>query len=57
MAAVPRALLDVEMRTGKPVGFAITGPGMTDVQAMARVDKGADAVDAALSMHELLRGL
>ena len=57
MAAVPKALLDVGLRTGKPIGFGITGPGMTDEQAMARADKGADAVDAALSMHELLRGL
>ena len=39
MAAVPRALLDVELRTGKPVGLGITGPGMTDEQAAARVDK------------------
>jgi len=43
--------------TGKPIGFGITGPGMTDEEAMARVDKGADAVDAAMAMHELLRGL
>ena len=57
MGAVPKALLDVELRTGKPVGLGITGPGMTDEQAIARVDKGADAVDAALTMHELLRGL
>lgn len=57
MAAVPEALLDVELRTGKPVGLGITGPGMTDEQALARVNKGADAVDAALAMHELLRGL
>lgn len=57
MAAVPKALIDIGARTGKPIGFGITGPGMTDEQAMARVDKGADAVDAALAMHELLRGL
>ena len=57
MAAVPRALLDVGLRLGKPVGLGITGPGMTDAQAMARADKGADAVDAVARMHELLRGL
>jgi len=57
MAAVPKALIDIGVRTGKPIGFGITGPGMTDEQAMARVDKGADAVDAAMAMHELLRGL
>jgi len=57
MAAVPKALIEIGLRTGKPVGLGITGPGMTDDQAMARVDKGGDAVDAALAMHELLRGL
>ena len=57
MAVVPRALLDVGLRAGKPVGLGITGPGMTGEQALARVDKGADAVDAALAMHELLRAL
>jgi 6,7-dimethyl-8-ribityllumazine synthase len=57
MAAVPRALLEVELRAGKPVGLGITGPGMTDEQAAARVDKGAEAVDAALAMHEILQGL
>lgn len=57
MAVVPKALLDVGLRSGKPVGLGITGPGMTEEQALARLDKGADAVDAALSMHELLRSL
>jgi len=57
MAAVPGALVDIGLRIGKPVGLGITGPGMTDAQAVERVDKGADAVDAALAMHELLRGL
>jgi 6,7-dimethyl-8-ribityllumazine synthase len=57
MAVVPKALLDVGLRSGKPVGFGITGPGMTDEQALARVDKGAEAVDAALAMHELLQAL
>ena len=57
MAAVPKALIEIGLRTGKPVGLGITGPGLTDDQAMARVDKGGDAVDAALAMHELLRGL
>ncbi len=57
MAAVPKALIEIGLRTGKPVGLGITGPGMTDDQAMARVDKGGDAVDAAHAMYELLRGL
>jgi 6,7-dimethyl-8-ribityllumazine synthase len=57
MAAVAPALLDVGLRMGKPVALGITGPGMTEAQAEQRADKGAEAVDAALAMHELLRGL
>jgi 6,7-dimethyl-8-ribityllumazine synthase len=57
MAAVPPALLGVGLRAGKPIGLGITGPGMTDEQSLARVDKGAEAVDSALAMHELLRKL
>ncbi len=57
MAAAAQALLDIGLRTGKPVGLGITGPGMTDEQAMARIDAAARAVDAAKAMHELLRGL
>ncbi len=57
MAAIPKALLEVGLRAAKPVALGITGPGMTDEQALARVEKGAEAVDAAVAMHELLRGL
>ncbi len=57
MAAAVQALMDIGLRTGKPVGLGITGPGMTDEQAMARIDAAARAVDAAKTMHDLLRGL
>ncbi len=57
MHAAAAALLDIGLRTGKPVGLGITGPGMTDEQAMARIDAAARAVDAAKAMHDLLRGL
>src|SRR3990172_2605573 len=49
MAAVPKTLIEIGVRAGKPIGLGITGPGMTEDQAMARVDKGAEAVDAALA--------
>lgn len=54
--AAAAALLDVALRSGKPVGLGITGPGMTYRQALARIDSAARAVDAAVSMHRLLRG-
>src|SRR5437879_7405673 len=56
MAAVPKALLDIERATHKPIGLGITGPGMTDEQAMARADKGRESVDVALALHQLPRG-
>ncbi len=51
------ALMTVGLRTGKPVGLGITGPGMTYKQAKARLNAAARAVDAAKSMHDLLHGL
>ncbi len=57
MAAAAHALLDLGLRSGKPIGLGITGPGMTDEQAAARIDAAARAVDAAKAMHDLLRGL
>ncbi len=57
MAAAVQALLDIGLRSGKPVGLGITGPGMTDEQAAARIDAAARAVDAAQAMHDLLRSL
>lgn len=57
MQAAADALMDIGLRTGKPVGLGITGPGMTYKQAKARIDAASRAVDAAKAMHELLRGL
>jgi len=57
MAAVAPALVDIGLRARKPVGFGITGPGMSDEQAMARLDRAARAIDAVLAMHALLKGL
>jgi 6,7-dimethyl-8-ribityllumazine synthase len=55
--AAAAALHDIELRSGKPIGLGITGPGMTYKQAKARIDAAARAVDAAKAMHDLLRGL
>ncbi len=57
MRAAADALLGIGLRTGKPVGLGITGPGMTYLQAKARIDAASRAVDAAKSMHDLLKGL
>ena len=57
MAAASDGLMDIALRTGKPVGLGISGPGMTGEQALARVGNAARAVDAVVSMDELLRGI
>lgn len=57
MQSASRALTEIGLRTGKPVGLGITGPGMTLKQAKARIDAASRAVDAAKAMHDLLRGL
>ncbi|HTD81399.1 MAG TPA: 6,7-dimethyl-8-ribityllumazine synthase [Thermoplasmata archaeon] len=48
--SVARALLDLQIRTGKPIGLGITGPGMSHAVAMRRIGNAARAVDAAVSM-------
>ncbi|HET6399161.1 MAG TPA: 6,7-dimethyl-8-ribityllumazine synthase [Candidatus Thermoplasmatota archaeon] len=45
-----KALLDVSLAARKPVGFGVTGPRMSRVQAEARVASGAHAVDAVVGM-------
>ncbi len=40
----------------KPVGFSITGPGMTDTQAVARIENATRGVDAVVRVaRELLK--
>ncbi len=55
--AVARKLLDLQMETGKPIGLGITGPGMSYKVAVRRIGNAARAVDAAVSMAGVLRGL
>ena len=55
--AVARALLDLQMRTGKPIGLGITGPGMSYKVALRRIGNAARAVDAAIAMAGVLRKL
>lgn len=57
MAAVTPALLDLGLKARKPVGLGITGPGMSDDQAMERVGNAVRAVDAVVAMHDLMKGL
>jgi 6,7-dimethyl-8-ribityllumazine synthase len=48
--ACAKALLDVSLRRGKPVGLGVTGPGQTFQQAKDRVDRAEAAVEAVLKL-------
>jgi len=41
----------------KPVGLGITGPGMTDAQAAARIDNAKNAVEAVVRVANALKDL
>jgi 6,7-dimethyl-8-ribityllumazine synthase len=52
--AAARGLTDVSLDRDKPVTFGVSGPGMSGAEARERVDKGAQAVNAAIDMVEAL---
>jgi 6,7-dimethyl-8-ribityllumazine synthase len=55
--ATAASLQALGLEYDKPIGFAITGPGMTPDQAEARVDAGARGVDAVIRVVEAWREL
>lgn len=54
VAQASRKIMDLGLEYDKPVGFGITGPGMTELQAMDRIEKGRDVVDAVVKMLQRL---
>lgn len=51
MQQTTRKLMDLSVQSGKPVALGISGPGMTRVQALERVNEYARrAVEAAVKM-------
>ncbi|WP_129115033.1 6,7-dimethyl-8-ribityllumazine synthase [Halegenticoccus tardaugens] len=52
--AAARALTTVSLERDKPVTFGVSGPGMSGAEARERVDKGAEAVNAAVEMVDVL---
>ena len=52
-----RKAADLALEFEKPVGLAITGPGMTRLQAEARIDVGRHAVEAVVKTHRQLAAL
>ncbi len=54
IAQASRKIMDLGLEYGKPVGFGVTGPGMTELQAMDRIEKGREVVDAVVKMLQRL---
>ena len=54
IAQAARKITDLSLEYNKPVAFGINGPGMTKLQAMDRIEKGRDAVDAVVKMLKRL---
>jgi 6,7-dimethyl-8-ribityllumazine synthase len=48
--AAAQGLTDVSLDRDTPVAFGVSGPGMSGAEARERVDKGAEAVNAAVEM-------
>jgi len=50
-----RKIADLSIEFGKPVGLGISGPGMTRLQAEARIERAKAAVEAVVKLHRRLR--
>lgn len=54
IAHAARKIADLALEFDKPVSLGITGPGMTQLEAVERIEKGRDAVDAVVKMLKRL---
>ncbi len=54
MGQAARKVMDLSLEYSKPVALGITGPDMTELQAIDRIEKGRDAVDAVVKMLQRL---
>jgi len=52
--AAAKGLTGVSLDRDTPVTFGVSGPGMSGAEARERVDKGAEAVNAAVEMVQAL---
>ncbi len=53
--AIAQAGIRLSIEFEKPVGLAITGPAMTDEQAVARIDNAKRGVDAVVRIARALK--
>ncbi|MFB6305248.1 MAG: 6,7-dimethyl-8-ribityllumazine synthase [Haloferacaceae archaeon] len=52
--AAAKSLTEVSLDRDTPVAFGVSGPGMSGAEARERVEKGAEAVNAAVEMVDSL---
>ena len=50
-----RKITDLSLEFDKPVGLGITGPGMTRLQASARIERAKAAVECVVKLHKRLK--
>ncbi|WNY24948.1 6,7-dimethyl-8-ribityllumazine synthase [Methanolapillus millepedarum] len=55
VAQVTRKMTDLSLEYGKPVTLGISGPGMTRMQAMERMDYAKRAVEAAVKLCQRIK--
>jgi len=55
MHASAQAAAQLAAQTGKPVGFGVTGPGMTRDQAIDRIDNARNAVESVVKLLQALK--
>jgi len=53
--AIARAGIELALEFDKPVGLSIIGPGMTDDQAVARIDNAKNGVEAVVRVARALK--
>lgn len=57
MQHASRKISDLSVESGKPIGLGITGPGMSRLQAEARIERAKHAVETVVKLHQRLRSL
>ena len=50
-----RKIADLALEFNKPIGLGISGPGMTRLQAQARIERAKAAVEAVVKLHRRLK--
>ncbi|MEW6069917.1 MAG: 6,7-dimethyl-8-ribityllumazine synthase [Candidatus Thermoplasmatota archaeon] len=55
MQHAARKIIDLGIEYSKPVGLGISGPGMSRLQALERIEKAKEAVESVVKMCQRLK--